>query len=63
MSTAKSLLEVDIIDAAIKRMYLMNWHISPEQFDELPHRYPAIWGRLNYEEYKKREVENGQKNL
>jgi len=59
VTTAKSLQEIDIFDAAIKRLYLMNWHITPEEFDRLPQRYPVIWRNINMEDKRKRETENG----
>jgi len=59
VSSAKSLQELDIYDAAIKRLYLINWHLSPEEFDRLPQRYPMIWRRINMEDKRKRDTQNG----
>ena len=38
----------------------MNWNLSPKEFDELPHRYPLIWSKINKESHKKRETEKVQ---
>lgn len=35
----------------------MNWHLQPEEFDRLPHRYPVIWSKINNEDKKRREVQ------
>lgn len=57
ISTAKSPKEVDIYDAALKRLYLMNWKITPDVIDKVSPKLLKIWTKINKEAYNKKQTE------